>query len=65
MEMKTEKGCQEGLVEKLIDDIKSLSSAMSTKLGMKFETPPIDQLKSSYFLKKKDNNSSTSFNDVF
>lgn len=56
MEMKTEKGCQAGLVEKLLDDIKCLSSAVSTKLGMKFETPPVDQLKASYFAGKKESN---------
>ena len=37
---------------------------MSSKLGMKFETPPIDQLKSSYFLKKKESSTSNN-NDVF
>lgn len=41
-EMEIQKDCQEGLVENLLLNLKSLSNAVSNKIGINFETPPID-----------------------
>lgn len=52
--MEVEKGCQAGLVENLLLNLKTLSSAVQTKIGINFETPPIDQIKSWYFGSKRE-----------
>jgi len=37
----------------LLLNLKTLSNAVSTKIGINFETPPIDQIKSMYFGSKR------------
>lgn len=51
-EMELQKRTQDGLIERLVQNVQNLSIAVSSKLGMKFDTP-VNQLKRGTFIQPK------------